>query len=245
MAFHKYTILKIASFANTFCLIILILFFGIQISAFKMWFYYWQFSVNETYTQVQMEPVHLHEVTRHMISYMQNELDRDTGLQIMTYVAGEPRYFFSEIEIKHMWDVYDLFYYGFIIRNILRAVFTISLIYIIYKKSTILLLKSHLIGSTITLACLTILVLIISINWHRAWHIFHYIFFNNDYWLLDPRVDLLINIVPYPFFFAITSFIGAIFAGGLLLIIAASLLFLKKKKTKFITNLLQIFKIVD
>ena len=222
--------IKLSSVMNTFSLIVLILFFSIHISAFGMWFYYWQFSVNETYAQVQMEPVHLHEVTRHMMRYMQNELDRETGLQIMTYVAGEPRYFFSELEIKHMWDVYDLFYYGFIIRNFLRAIFVISLVYIIYKKAFKSLFKSYLIGSTTTLTCLIILVSIISINWNRAWHIFHYIFFNNDYWLLNPRVDLLVNIVPYQFFFAMTSFIGAVFAGGLLLIIATSLLYFKISK---------------
>jgi integral membrane protein (TIGR01906 family) len=214
--------IKISSILNTFSLVLLILFFAIQIPAFGMWFYYWQFSANETYARVQMEPAHLHEVTRHLINYMQNELDRDTGLQIMTYVNGEPRYFFSDLEIKHMWDVYDLFRYGFITRNILIAIFIINLIYIIYKKAFKILFKAHLIGSIATLIFLIILISIISINWQRSWHIFHYIFFNNDYWLLNPSVDLLINIVPYQFFFTMSSFIGAIFASGLLIVIIIS-----------------------
>ena len=29
---------------------------------------------------------------------------------------------------------------------------------------------------------------------------FHHIFFNNDLWMLNPDTDLLINIVPEPFF---------------------------------------------
>ena len=29
---------------------------------------------------------------------------------------------------------------------------------------------------------------------------FHHIFFDNDLWILDPSTDLLINIVPEPFF---------------------------------------------
>ncbi|MCL1924865.1 MAG: TIGR01906 family membrane protein [Defluviitaleaceae bacterium] len=219
---------KIAATFNTFSLIVLALFFGIQISAFHMWFYYWQFNTNNTYELVAMEREHLHEVTRHLIAYMRTELDRDTGLQIATYVDGVQRYFFSDLEIKHMWDVYDLFYYGFIIRNVLAAIFLTSLGYIIYKKEYRQMFKAYAVGSLATLTFLVVLVSIISINWTRAWHIFHYIFFNNDYWLLNPRVDLLINIVPYPFFFAMTSFIGGFFALVLLIMAISSLIFLKK-----------------
>lgn len=220
--------IKLLSTINTTSLIVLILFLGIQISSFHMWFYYWQFGLNNTYETLQMYPHDVHEVTRHLIEYMRNNLDRDYGLQIMTYVNGQMRYFFSELEIKHMLDVYDLFMYGFIIRNLVLACFIISSAYIIYKKEFKSMFKSLAIGSISTLIFLTVLTLIISINWYRAWHIFHYIFFNNDYWLLNPRVDLLINLVPYPFFFAMTSFIGLFFAVGLIFVAVVSVLVLRK-----------------
>lgn len=220
---------KFTSFLASISLIVLILFLGIEISAFHMWFYYWQFNVNNTYEILQMRPYDLHEVARHLINYIRGNLDRDFGLQISTYVGYERRYFFSELEIKHMLDVYDLFMYGFVLRNILIAVFFVSLIYVIYKKKFKVFLKVLFISCLSTFLFLVLLSGIISINWQRALHIFHYIFFNNDYWLLNPRVDLLINMVPYPFFFAMTTFIGLFFALILILILIISFILYKKK----------------
>ena len=215
---------------NTIGLIILLLMLPVQISAFGMWFYEWQFAVNDTYAVVNMQPGHLHEVARHIIHYMQTNLDRNYGLQIETVVGGEIRYFFSPIEIRHMVDVYDLFAIGFIVRNILVLLTTItSAAFVLWGKGwRPLLWKAWRIGTAGIFIILSILAAIISINWVRAWHIFHYIFFNNDYWLLDPRVDLLVNIVPYPFFLAMSTFIGVCFAAALIIMFVTSCLCLRK-----------------
>jgi len=216
---------------NAISLIVLILMVGILLPTFGMWFYTWQYDVNHTYAVVDMEPEDLHEVTRHMMRYMQGQLDRDYGLQIETVVGGQARGFFSELEIRHMVDVYDLFAIGFILLYLLLALFILtSALFAIWGRDQVkkYLLKSWQYGSAGIFALLATLGLIISINWLRAWHIFHEIFFNNDYWLLDPRVDLLINIVPYPFFISMSIFIGAFFAGGLILLFGAST-FLRKR----------------
>jgi len=60
--------------------------------------------------------------------------------------------------------------------------------------------------------------------------VFHEIFFNNDYWILDARVDLLINIVPYPFFITISVFIGGFFAMGLVVMFIGSMLAQRRVK---------------
>jgi len=216
--------------ANALSLVALILCLGVALPAFGMWFYYWQYDVNNTYEVVNMEPEDLHEVTRHMIRYMQGKLDREDGLQIETVVGGQVRYFFSDIEIRHMVDVYDLVVIGFIVRNIaiLLLVLT-SVAFTFWGRNYVkYLLKSWQYVTATIFALLTTLVLIISINWHRAWHIFHEIFFDNDYWILDPRVDLLINIVPYPFFFTMSVFIGAVLAVGLITLFVVSVIFQRK-----------------
>jgi len=217
--------------ANALSLITLILCLGVALPAFGMWFYYWQYDVNNTYAVVNMEPEDLHEVTRHMIRYMQGELDnREHGLQIETVVGGQVRYFFSDIEIRHMVDVYDLVVVGLLVRNIaiLLLVLT-SVAFAVWGRNYVkYLLKSWQYVTASIFALLTTLVLVISINWHRAWHIFHEIFFDNDYWILDPQVDLLINIVPYQFFFTMSVFIGAFFAGGLIILFFVSVILQRK-----------------
>ena len=212
---------------NALCLIVLILCLGIQIPGFGMWFYEWQYGVNNTYEVVDMEPADLHEVTRHMIRYMQG---REPDLQIETVVGGEVRYFFSEIEIRHMVDVYELFAVGLLMRNVLFVLFLLTLgLFAIWGRDRLrYLFRSWQIGTAFVFLLLALLVLVIAVNWHHAFVVFHEIFFDNDYWILDARVDLLINIVPYPFFITISAFIGGFFAGGLVLFFAVSTIVLRK-----------------
>jgi len=220
-------LLKASGVINAICLITLIFFAGIQLPSFGMWFYRWQYEVNDTYEVVNMEPDDLHEVTRHMIRYMQG---REPDLQIMTTIGGEERYFFSEIEIRHMIDVYYLFAYGLIIQNVLIVLFLLTLALFLVKGRAQIrsLFRSWQIGAIAVYAGLLALIALIAINWHRAFVIFHEIFFDNDYWILDSRVDLLINIVPYQFFIAISIFIGAFFAAGLGLLLTGSTLALRR-----------------
>ena len=212
---------------NAICLITLILLMGIQLPAFGMWFYRWQYEANDTYAQVDMEPEDLHEVTRHMIRYMQG---REPDLQILTTVGGEERYFFSEIEIRHMVDVHDLFAVGMILRNVLVVLFLLTLGLFLVRGRVWMrtLFRSWQIGAVAVLAGLGALVAAIAINWQHAFVVFHEIFFDNDYWILDVNVDLLVNIVPYPFFIAVSVFIGVFFAAGLGLLFLGSTLALKR-----------------
>ncbi|MCL2574036.1 MAG: TIGR01906 family membrane protein [Defluviitaleaceae bacterium] len=208
------------------CLITLLLYFAVIVPSFGMWFYSWQYNVNDTYNVVNMTHDDLHEVTRHMIRYMQGHLDRDYGLQIITTVGGQPRYFFSDIEIRHMVDVYDLFAIGFIIRNVATiALLLCTAFFAIFGRDRLHQLFVGLqIASVAVFATLATTALLIAINWHRAFVIFHEIFFDNDYWILDRRVDLLINIVPYDFFITLSTVIGGFFAAGLAIIFGASAL---------------------
>ena len=212
-------LLVTAGVVSSICIVFLIFLTAVRIPSFSMWFYRWQFEQNDTYAVVNMEPEHLHEVTEHMIRHMQG---REDDIQILTVVGGQERYFFSPIEIRHMDDVQVLFRWGLGIYNVLLALFILSLGVYLYlgrklkEKAYIhkLLLTWRRASAAFGLA-IVILAAFIALNWHRAFIIFHEIFFNNDDWILDPRVDLLINIVPYDFFITVTMFIGGALAFGL------------------------------
>ncbi|MDR2167884.1 MAG: DUF1461 domain-containing protein [Clostridiales bacterium] len=223
--------LTIAGIISAISLIGLILLIGAHLPSFGMWFYYWQYGANDTYAQVAMNPEDLHEVTRHMIDYMRGNTPY---LQIYTHVAGEFRPFFSEIEIRHMVDVRDLAVFSIFLRNLFAILFVISTAPFIASRKIFpgawqILAKCWKWGAIGTVGATALLALIISLDWDRAWYIFHEIiftnelFFGNRYWLLNPNVDLLINIVPYPFFIALTAFMGIFFASGLILVFVAAI----------------------
>jgi len=210
------SILVTSAVINAICLATLILFVGIQVSSFGIWFYRWQFSVNNTYAQVNMQSEDLHAVTRHLIDYMQGH---EPVLQITTIVGGEERPFFSEIEIRHMVDVYDLFVIGFWLQRIVIVLLVLSSAYFLKfgRNQLHYLFKAWQMVSGTILALFAGLTVLIAINWHHAFQVFHEIFFDNDYWILNPHEDLLINIVPYAFFITLSIFIGIFFAVGLLI----------------------------
>lgn len=51
-------------------------------------------------------------------------------------------------------------------------------------------------------------------------------FFNNDLWLLDPKTDLLINMLPEGFFTDFAIHMGVIFAGMLVVLAVVCIVFL-------------------
>ncbi|WP_300258885.1 TIGR01906 family membrane protein [Clostridium sp.] len=53
----------------------------------------------------------------------------------------------------------------------------------------------------------TILLLSFYLNFSKVFTIFHKIFFNNDYWLFDPKKDTIINVLPESYFSFLAIFI--------------------------------------
>ena len=200
---------------------------AIQIPAFNMWFYHWQFGANDTYNVVNMQPDHLHYVTRHMLSYLRGRQDY---LQIYAMVGDLYRPFFSEIELLHMVDVRAMSRLSITLRNIFALTFLASFVPFVLlrfkvKNGLAYLFKAWRYVSVGLFGLIGVLTIIISINWTRAWVFFHEISFSNEYWLLDPRHNLLINIVPHEFFFAMTVFIGVFFGLSLVILFLAGFFF--------------------
>lgn len=107
---------------------------------------------------------------------------------------------FNENEVLHMRDVQDLFdlaraikYGGFMIAILILA-------YLFYKKERLFIGKTLLYGPVFTYLILIALGLLVSTDFNKYFTYFHLIFFTNDLWLLDPRTDLMIQMLPEPFF---------------------------------------------
>lgn len=214
-----------------FCLMIVFLFTSVEAVVYWTPGYFEQeyekYHVPET---VQMEMEDLLEVTDEMMDYLRG--DRE-DLHVPTIVNGQPREFFNEREIAHMVDVKDLFLKAMALRRICLGIAAgcILLLFTRYRSEVRRTLPRMLCAGTGLFLLLTAaLAGLISTNFTKYFIIFHEIFFTNDLWILDPRTDLLINIVPEPFFMDTAARIGITFALMVAALFIICIFFIKTEK---------------
>ena len=217
----------IFGYGTAICIMLIIISQSIIFPTFFMPFFTWQYNrlgVSET---IQVEHDELMRVTGELLDYMRGR--RDTIEDITAVVAGEERIFFSYIEVKHMVDVLDLYNIAFMVRNVaffVAVAFVLAMILLRHRVLYMLARCSREVMAAFLIIS-AIVVGLIALNFDRAFVIFHLIFFNNDYWILDPRVDLLINMVPIYFFIHISIFIALVMVISSVAIIVAATLYLR------------------
>ncbi|MDR7870099.1 MAG: TIGR01906 family membrane protein [Tissierellaceae bacterium] len=107
---------------------------------------------------------------------------------------------FNEREVLHMRDVQGLFDMARVIKYSGIIISVIIFTKLLYKKEFIKLGKTLLYGPLYTYAIFIILALLTSTDFNKYFTYFHYIFFTNDLWLLNPKTDLMIQMLPEAFF---------------------------------------------
>lgn len=183
---------------------------------------------------VHMEMDDLLDVTDEMMAYLRGSRK---DLHVPTIVDGQPREFFNDREIAHMEDVRGLFLGGLALRRISLGLIVACVILLLLLKADIrrVLPKMICIGSALFFAVLAVLASIISTDFNQYFIMFHHIFFNNDLWMLNPDTDLLINIVPEPFFMDTAARIAMTYGVSVLTVFAICFIILyyyRKKQEK-------------
>lgn len=213
-----------------FCLMITLLITSVEAVAYWTPGYYEKEYTKYRVTEdVHMEMDDLLDVTREMMAYLRG--DRE-DLHVPTVVDGQPREFFNEREIAHMEDVRGLFLGGLLIRRVCIVTAIICLALLVFLKAAVkkVLPASVCMGTGLFFALICGLAALISTDFTKYFVIFHQIFFDNDLWILDARTDLLINIVPEPFFMDTAARIAMVFAGSVVLVFVLCLFLLLKNR---------------
>ena len=153
---------------------------------------------------LKMSKEDLDQVCVDLVDYLKGDLQ---DLNSKTYtIDGQVKNFYNDKEIAHMSDVKDLYQGVVLARNILAIVCLFALAYLIFKRDQN---TAYLTANTyqkVFLIMFGVFIIVIAyafIDFNRFWIGFHRMFFTNELWLLDPRTDLLINLMPEPFFFDI------------------------------------------
>lgn len=217
---------------STLCLMLVLLITSVE--AVTYWtpgFYEKEYTKYNVTSAVNMEMDDLLNVTHEMMSYLRGNRE---DLHVPTVVGGEEREFFNEREIAHMEDVQGLFLTALNIRRICILLAAVGVFALILLKTNLkcILPRSICIGTGLFFAIICLLAGIIATDFTKYFVIFHEIFFTNDLWILDPATDLLINIVPEPFFMDTAARIGITFGGAVLLIFLFCLFYLRKGNSK-------------
>lgn len=142
--------------------------------------------------------------TREVTGKTMEELDiiAETLIAYLKHKGGEEllRPHFNEKEVLHMVDVQDLFDLARLIKYSSMAIAIISMTYIALRVSKVALGKVLFLGLFANHVLVLIIGLLVASDFSKYWTIFHHIFFTNDLWLLDPKTDLMIQMLPEPFF---------------------------------------------
>lgn len=220
------------------CLVLVFLITAIEAVVYWMPGYfeaeYTKYNVLNDLPPMTMED--LLNVTDEMMAYLRGNRE---DLHVFTTMGGQYMEFFNAREIAHMEDVRDLFIGGLWIRRIgvfFTAAYALILgIWSKKNKDRKAMLKSTVpgslcLGTGIFFAAALVIVGIVASDFSKYFIVFHHIFFDNDLWILNPATDMLINIVPEPFFMDTAFRIALTF--GIMVIVFFGLSFFLWKKNK-------------
>lgn len=118
-------------------------------------------------------------------------LKRDDGLIDNIY---------SEDEVSHMQDVFNIFFMARII-NLVSLLISILIIFFNRKR----IYKIDISRKWYLFILIPIVIMLPAIiNFDKFWILFHKVLFRNELWLMDPDTSLMINLLPQKVFYLIS-----------------------------------------
>jgi integral membrane protein (TIGR01906 family) len=198
---------------NAVSLLVILLFSAIEIPAFTDSFYKYEFQKNNTCEIIGISEYEIMSVTNKLTDYMRG---RAPDLVVTVSINGEYREFFNDLEKAHMVDVKNLFSMADAVRGIAITLFLITFLcaFLMKERPAFRQFAKAIIGVLAGFLALALSFAFFALrNFDSYFTTFHEIFFDNDMWILDPATDLLINMVPLPFFIDIFIAVTGIFVG--------------------------------
>ncbi|WKY45931.1 TIGR01906 family membrane protein [Eubacteriaceae bacterium ES2] len=169
-------------------------------------FYMYQMDKNDVIENTEIYPPDVDSVISEIIAYLND--DRDS-FDILARVAPpdaknvtELTHLFNDKEITHMTDVKNLYQNVLSIRDFSIILILFSFLYLL-KIDQKQIIYSLFGGSVFYILLLGLIGIFFAVDFQNSFIKFHQLFFSNELWVMDPATDLLISIVPEPFFIAL------------------------------------------
>ncbi|PKM68055.1 MAG: TIGR01906 family membrane protein [Firmicutes bacterium HGW-Firmicutes-2] len=197
--------------------IIVVLFIGsLQLVIFNDALFKWHYETHQVTETTKMTVPDLMAVTGELLDYIK---DKEEHMVIESNIDGVNQEVFGEREKAHMIDVKNL-YLG--ARNMQWFSLFLLIAFIGFG-----VIKSKVIFSEILMRIryvmpflLTIMVgigILFALDFNKYFTLFHELFFSNDLWLLDPKTDIMINMVPEIYFYTVVMLSLILFLVGMII----------------------------
>jgi len=202
-------------------LFFVLLFTSMEVIVYNMNYFESNYEKRDIMSDTDMSLDDLMRVTVKMMDYLK---DKEDNLDMQAMIDGQIEEVFGEREKLHMEDVKGLFMKAIWIRNISVVYILAIVIFGAFKNKKML---ATILG-TVKFVFIGMLALaggvgyLFYTDFDKYFIIFHEIFFDNDLWQLNPRTDILINMVPIEFFFETAMYSLIIFFTGLIVVGIAS-----------------------
>lgn len=229
----------VTAYIATISLVLILLITSIDINCFDKNFYHKEYQTLNTAQELGMTEEDLFKATYTLLDYLQDK--RNDITTTMISVKGTEMPAFNAKEESHMVDVRGLYHFAMISRNVCIVLLGASLIYLMIrlKKGAVTLFSiNYMKVSVLFIVFFMMLGGWAFVDFDAFWTTFHHIAFRNDLWLLDPNVDLMINLFPAAFFSKLVFRIIAVFAVSFLAVFAGCYLYLRHRLKRMHEELL-------
>ena len=151
--------------------------------------------------------------------------------QYIYTVDGTEYAAFNQKEQHHMADVQELFR---LCRKIAYGSLAVYAVLRLIQLAWCPKLNYRLIHAILLIEMILTLIVVTQAvtNFDSLFFQFHKVAFTNDLWLLDPRTDLLIRLMPTGFFISYAAIIGGLWLTGMAGLLALSTIRIKKMQDK-------------
>ena len=216
---------KVLSALAGLALFLSLLLTSIDLLCFNRSFFHWQYSLNHTAESIGISEEGLMNATNTLLDYMQDKRD---DIIVVEKVNGNEREIFDERETLHMVDVKNLYLNAMKTRTILLvgSITILTLLAFTHRNQSYTILSNAYQNGLLFLGSLIFFIAIYAIvDFNGFWMNFHYVFFDNDLFLLDPNISIMINMFPSNFFFAVVFGIILLFVSMVILLKLLLMLF--------------------
>ena len=225
---------KIVSALAGLALFLSLLLTSIDLLCFNRSFFRWQYSLNHTAESIGISEDGLMNATNALLDYMQDKRD---DIIVVEKVNGNEREIFDERETLHMVDVKNLYLNAMKTRTILLvgSITILTLLAFTHRNQSYTILSNAYRNGLLFLSSLIFFIAIYAIvDFNGFWMNFHYVFFDNDLFLLDPNISIMINMFPSNFFFAVVFGIILLFVSIVILLKLLLVLFKHKIERRLV-----------
>ncbi len=184
-----------------------VLIFSIEYHTFNIKSYEKSYEKYDLFKKTNNSKGEFLEDSRELIEYIKGGLSNDELAET-----------FNEKEVLHMEDVQNIYTNIRLIKYICMVLIGTIILYFYIAEDINYLIEQSFRGLLFNYGIVGILIGMILVDFSKYFVYFHLILFDNDLWILDPKTDLLIQMMPESFFVDMAIKIGLTYIIGVIVI---------------------------